>query len=59
MFSFPITDEYSESYPEQAGCARVIRDSAGIPHPKVAGSDFMDHHTIDWNPYTPFANAEE
>ncbi len=59
MFSLSTIDEYSESYLEPAGCARVIRDSAGVPHPKVARSVFMDHHTYDWIPYSPFATAEE
>ncbi len=59
MIFFSKTDEYSTSYPEPAGCARVIPDTAGIPHLKVAESVFMDHHTFDWNPYSPFATAEE
>jgi hypothetical protein len=50
---------FIRQFPHAAGSAHAFRDENGSKYPRPARSVFMHYQNPNWNPYIPFATAEE
>ncbi len=59
LISFSNIDIFVISYPHMAGASRALKDDIGLTYPKPVQSVFTSYCSKDWNPYFPFATANE